>query len=278
MLIFGSIGIFVRNITWSSASVAMIRAVIGTVFLLLLKKQKISLSAFRKYLPVLIISGAALGFNWILLFESYKYTSVAVSTLCYYTAPILVILLSPLVLKEKLTPRKIGCVVVALIGMVFVSGILGSDMRERDTLGIVLGLGAAVLYATVVMLNKKQKDIPSFDRTLLQLGIAAIVLIPYNLSTHSVPSTVPDITTALLLLTVGIVHTGLAYYLYFSSMEHLPGQTMAIISYVDPMVAVMASALILHEPTTWQELLGAVLILGAALISELTFKRKGQKA
>ena len=277
MVIFGSIGIFVRNISLASSAVAMVRAVVGTVFLFavsIAKKKRFSVDSIKKHVPVLLFSGAALGFNWILLFESYKFTSVAVSTLCYYTAPIIVIFLSPLLLKERLTGRKLFCVIPAVLGMVFVSGILTSSMGESDWKGILLGLGAAVLYATVVILNKMQADIPAFDRTVFQLGTAAIVLIPYNFAVSAFPQNLPDHMTLLLLLAVGVIHTGLAYYLYFSSMEHLEGQTMAIISYVDPVIAIAVSVFLLREKTSWQDILGAVLILGAAVLSELPAKRK----
>jgi RarD protein len=280
MVIFGSIGLFVRNIDLSSPSISFVRALVGALFLLLISvfaKQKLSVVFIRKHLLLLLISGAALGFNWIALFEAYKYASVAVATLCYYTAPMMVILLSPVVLKEKLTANKLVCVAVAVLGMMFVSGISGFSGDEIDPKGILLGLVAAVLYASVVMMNKLQKDIPTFDRTVFQLGTAALVLLPYCLFSGSFPSAIPSYTTILLLIALGIVHTGAAYYLYFSSMEHLPGQTMAIISYIDPVVAVMVSVLILRENVTWQEMMGAVLILGAAVVSELPFQRKERK-
>ena len=277
MVIFGSIGLFVRHISVSSSAVALVRAVIGSLFLILmacLGKQKLSFVSLKKHFLLLLISGAALGFNWITLFEAYKYTSVAVATLCYYTAPMLVILLSPLLLKEKLTARKLFCVLLAVLGMIFVSGMVDSGNLNSNPKGIALGIVAAVLYASVVMMNKMQKDIPTFDRTVFQLGTAAILLIPYNCITGAMPETLPSLNTVVLLLVLGILHTGVAYFLYFSSMEHLPGQTMAIISYIDPVIAVVISVLILRENTTWQEMAGAVLILGAALVSELRFGRK----
>jgi RarD protein len=225
----------------------------------------------------LLVSGAALGFNWILLFEAYRYTSVAVATLCYYTAPILVILVAPLVLKERISAKKIVCVSVALLGMFLVSGILDSGSQTGDLRGILFGLGAAILYACVMVLNKLQKEIQSFDRTIFQLGIAALVLLPYNFAVSSFPDALPSLPVTMMLLAVGVLHTGLAYYLYFSSIAQLPGQTVAIISYLDPVIAVAVSVLLLREGTSWQELLGAVLILGAALCSEISIQRKERR-
>ena len=277
MVIFGSIGLFVRNIPISSSAIAMVRAVVGALFLFFVAgfgKQKLSLSSLKNHFLLLLISGAALGFNWIALFEAYKYTSIAVATLCYYTAPMLVILLSPMLLKEKLTPVKLVCVFLALLGMIFVSGIFSIENTASNPKGILLGFTAAVLYSSVVIMNKMQKDIPTFDRTVFQLGTAAIVLISYNCLTGTMPEAMPTMPVVLLLLILGILHTGIAYYLYFSSMEYLPGQTMAIISYIDPVVAVLVSLLILRESTSWQEMAGAALILGAALASELPLRRK----
>lgn len=277
MIIFGSIGIFIRNIPLSSSAIAMFRALIGACFLLaisVIQRNRLSSRTLNKHLPVLLISGAALGFNWILLFESYRYTSVAVSTLCYYTAPILVIFLSPVLLKEHLSRKKLACVIPTVLGMIFVSGVLTASLGDSDWKGILLGLGAAVLYAGVVILNKMQPELPSFDRTFFQLTTAAMVLLPYNLAVCGMPSVIPDSRTLFLMAVVGIIHTGLAYYLYFSALPHLEGHSVAVISYVDPVVAVGVSVFLLHEKTSWQEMLGALLILGASVISELPSRKK----
>ncbi len=280
MAIFGTIGLFVRYLPLPSSLIALCRGIIGTAFLLLVtagKKTHTDRAALKKYLPLLVLSGGALGFNWILLFESYRYTSVAVSTLCYYLAPILVILLSPVVLKETLTLRKGLCVCAALLGMVCLSGVLQSGIPGGDELkGILLGLAAAALYASIVLLNKQLAHIPAMTRTVLQLGLSALVLLPYCLMTVELSGLQFTLPAVGLLLFVGIVHTGLAYALYFAALARLPGQTAAILSYIDPVVAVLASLLILREPMLPSEAVGAVLILGAAFLSEVQLKgRKG---
>lgn len=273
MLIFGSIGIFVRQIPLSSGLIALVRAVVGVLFLLsviALGRKPLSFAAIKKNLAYLCASGIAIGFNWILLFESYRYTSVAVSTLCYYMAPIIVIIASPVLLKERLTVKKIVCVLVALIGMFCISGI-GSETAATGNSyrGILLGLGAAVLYASVMLLNKKLSGIEAFDKTIVQLFIAALTMIPYNAFTWEPIVQPVSSLSVILLLTVGAVHTGFAYYLYFGSMEHLNAQSIAIASYIDPLVAVVASVVLLHEPFSWLSGLGAVLIIGAAALSEI---------
>lgn len=273
MFIFGTIGLFVRWIPLPSSVIALARGSIGMAFLLVVmavKKESFSRISIRKNLLWLLISGALLGFNWILLFESYNYTSVAVSTLCYYMAPILIILISPLALQEKLTLRKLLCVLAALGGMVCISGVLSEGIPSAGELkGILLGLAAAVLYAAIVLCNKHIHDISAYEKTVFQLGVSAVTMLPYCLLTISPETLSFDTGSLLMLLFVGIVHTGVTYYLYFGSMEFIPAQSVAVISYVDPVVAVLASVLILREPMHLTEGIGAVLILGAAAVSEL---------
>lgn len=273
MFIFGTIGLFVRWIPLPSSVIALSRAMIGMLFLSAIvasRKMKISWPAIRKNLIWLVLSGAFLGFNWIFLFEAYRYTSVAISTLCYYMAPIFVVVVSPVILREKLTSRKIFCVAVALFGMVCISGVIDEGLPSvQEAKGIFFGLTAAVLYACIILFNKKIKEISAYDKTIVQLTIAAVLMLPYCLITEDFTSFSFDPRTILLLLLVGILHTGITYFLYFGSMEHISGQSVAIISYIDPVVAVLLSVLVLHEPMLVAEGIGAFLILGSAMISEL---------
>ncbi|MBR6677975.1 MAG: EamA family transporter [Oscillospiraceae bacterium] len=276
MFIFGTIGIFRRGIVLPSSIIAMVRAVVGTLFLLgliLAKRQKIDREAVRKNLWLLILSGILLGFNWILLFEAYQYTSVATATLCYYMAPIFIILASPLLLKEKLTLRKSLCVVVALGGMVLVSGFAETGISGIGEMkGVLFGLAAAVFYASVVLLNKGIRDISAYDKTIMQLGIAAVVLLPYTLLTENWSSLSFDTNTVVMLLIMGIVHTGFAYAMYFGTTRVLSAQTLALFSYIDPIVAVLLSALVLKESMSVLSLVGAVAVLGSTIVSELPEK------
>lgn len=273
MALFGTIGIFVRYIPLPSSIIAFCRGLVGMLFLLLvtlLRKSRISGQAIRKNLLWLILSGAFLGMNWILLFEAYRYTTVATATLCYYLAPIIVILAAPVLLKEKLTVRKIICTIVALIGMVCVSGVLQNGIPTLgEAKGILFGLGAAVLYATIILLNKKIHDISAYDKTIMQLGVSALVLVPYCLLTEDIGALSVEPKVLLLLLFVGIVHTGVTYFLYFGAIEHIHAQSVAIISYLDPVIAVLLSIFVLGEGMNVIGIIGAVLVLGAALMSEL---------
>lgn len=278
MVIFGTIGIFRKYIPLSSGIVAFVRGVLGVAFLLVfikIKKIKMEREAIKKHLKILLISGGFIGLNWVLLFESYNYTSVAVATLCYYMAPIFVMIVSPFLLKERLTAKKAICVAVALIGMVFVSGVLDGGISDvSEFKGVLFGLGAAALYASVVMMNQKLREVPTYDKTIMQLGAAAVVLIPYLLLTEDFSVIVLSPLIVLMLIIVGIVHTGIAYAMYFGSMNDLKAQTVALFSYIDPIVAIILSALFLKEPMTIYSAIGAVLVLGATMISELPEKRK----
>lgn len=280
MFIFGTIGIFVRHIPLPSSMIALVRGFVGAFFVLLfvyLKKSKPNKEAIKKNFVMLALSGAFIGINWILLFESYHYTTVATATLCYYMQPIFVILASPFLLKEKLTVKKVVCVVVALIGMVFVSGVLQTGIPAlSEAKGILYGLGAACFYASVVLMNKKITEINAYDKTIMQLGMGAIVLSPYVMLTQDFGTATTSMTPALwaLLLFVGLVHTGVAYALYFDSMKELKAQTLAIFSYIDPIVAIILSALLLKENMGLYGVIGAVLVLGSTFISEMPEKER----
>lgn len=275
---FGTIGIFVRHIPLPSSVIAVARGVIGSLFLLLYlrrKRQSLSLPDIRRNGRILLLSGACMGINWILLFEAYHYTTVAIATLCYYMAPVFVILASAFLFREKLTPLKGLCLAGALVGMLLVSGVLQNGFAgSADTTGILLGLGAAGLYACVVLLNKYLKNISAMDATIVQLGASAVVLFPYILITENLSAMALSPASAVLLATVGILHTGITYAMYFGSIQNLKAQTVALYSYIDPLVAILLSALLLKEPLGATGIAGAVLILGSTLLSEASEGRR----
>lgn len=276
VFIFGTIGIYVNYIPLASSVIAVARGLSGAAFLLLLallRRKLPDLAAIRKKLPMLLLSGAVLGFNWMLLFQAYKYAGVATATLCYYLAPVFVTLLSPFLFGEKLTAKKLCCAIVALAGMIPISGVLDSGADVSIT-GILFGVGAACLYTCIVILNKRINGVSDSDRTLVQLAAAGIVMLPYVLLTQDLGGITLTTVQLLLLIAVGVVHTGLAYMLYLSSVNALPAQTVAIFSYVDPITAIVLSALLLNEPLGAWSIVGAVLILGATMVSEIEFKKR----
>lgn len=271
MLIFGTIGIFRRYIPLSSAALSFTRGLLGAAFIFAARRG-ISVRLGKKKTILAVLTGALIGINWIFLFEAFNYTTVARATLCYYMQPTIVILLSPVILGEKLTGKKILCAAAAVLGMVLVSGITEEGgAGSADAKGIVFGLLAAVFYSAVIFLNKKNPVDDSYGKTFIQLGSAAAALIPYLIVTGNIimPGRVIDTTAVIMILVVGIVHTGIAYTLYFRSMEHLSSQTVAVLSYIDPVSALILSAIFLGEPMSIRGIAGAVLILGAALIGEL---------
>ncbi len=278
MVIFGTIGIFKKNILLPSSLIAMTRGFTGTLFLLfiiVLTKKKLSMESLKINIFYLFLSGTLIGFNWIFLFEAYNYTSVAVATLCYYMSPVIVIVLSPVLFKEKLTAKKWICVLSAVIGMVFVSGVLNGGLSSvNEAKGVIFGLLSAFLYAMVIILNKKIKDISPYDKTIYQLGTAGIVSLPYTLLTENIGAIEFDITSIVLLAVVGIIHTGFAYYFYFGAISKLEAQTTALFSYIDPVVAIVLSALILSEKIGIFEIIGTLLILGSTIVCDLPVKRQ----
>lgn len=270
MTIFGTIGLFVKFIELPSTVIALSRGALGTLFLLLvlkLLKRRINTASVKSNFKHLVIAGVALGLNWIFLFEAYRLTSVATATLAYYMAPIILILLSPILLHERVPLGKWICVICALFGMSLISGVWeGSENVALD--GITMGLIAACFYASVVINNKFLKGLDPYDSSIVQLAVAAIVLLPYVLFTVDFSVLKPDTTTIGLTLAVGILHTGVAYWLYFSALPKLEAARIAIFSYIDPAIAILLSVFVLMEPMTTAGVIGAVLILGAALASE----------
>lgn len=278
MLIFGTIGVFRRYIPLSSGMLAFIRGVVGSLFLLgfvKIKGIKMGKDIDKKSLILTIISGGFIGINWILLFEAFNYTTVATATLCYYMQPTIVIFLSQLILKEKLVVKKVICAIISIIGMLFVAGVIdaGNAPSIADLRGVFLGLGAAAFYSAVVMLNKMINMENAYTKTIIQLSSAAIILVPYLIATGEFTSWVSseeiNVFVIVMILIVGIIHTGIAYAMYFGSMNNLKAQSIAIMSYIDPVFALILSAAFLHEKISIWGIIGAVLILGSALISEI---------
>ena len=276
MSIFGTLGIFVRNIPVSSGELALYRAVLAVLLIsvfLLITKQKIPFANMKKELPLLLASGVAIGINWILLFEAYKYTTVSVATLSYYFAPVIVTLVCPILFKEKLTKKQFTCFFMSTVGLVLITG-LGEVGGGKDFIGILFGLGAAAFYATVILLNKFIRNVEGIHRTLLQFIAAVVTLVPYVLLTGGVTLGGLNGFGWANLLIVGLIHTGVTYCMYFSSLKELPGQKAAILSYIDPLVAVLISVTILGESMTLWQVIGGMLILGFTLWNEISPKAK----
>ena len=276
MAVFGTLAPFVRNIAVSSGELALYRAILAALLIgafLLLTKQKDGFRSTGKELLLLLFSGVAMGFNWILLFEAYKHTTVSVATLCYYFAPVLVTLACPVLFKEKMGAKQWVCFVMATLGLGLITGI-GSMGEGNHLAGILFGISAAFFYATVVILNKYIKQISGIHRTFLQFVSAFAVLLPYVLLTEGINLSSLNGVGWASLVTVGLLHTGVTYCLYFSALKELPGQTASVLSYIDPLVAVIVSVTLLGETITPVQIIGGALILGFTLLNEIKIKKE----
>ena len=272
MTVFGTIGLVVRNVALPSGFIAMSRGYVGAavIFLFMLFTGRLpNICSIKKNLIPLLLSGAFIGANWILLFESYSYTSVATSTLCYYMAPVFVIIASPFVISERPGGLKLLLSAVAFAGMVLVSEPWGASFGQSGTVGVLLALGAALLYASVTLTNKKMHDISSLDITFVQLFVAAVVITPYTFLAEKITPEMFDPTSVILVILMGLLHTGVAYLCYFASIKELPAAKVAIFGYVDPIVALILSALVLQEKMSVFGIIGAALILAATFTSEI---------
>ncbi len=273
MVVFGTIGIFIEYIDMPSGFIAAARGIIGASVILavmLITGHKTNFKKLSKKLTVLLASGVAIGFNWILLFEAYRHTGIPAATVCYYMAPLLVVGVSPFIFKDKLTLRQIICILIALMGVVSVSGIFQTNASK--IIGILSGLGAAVLYASVMIMNKFMGETDDYERTFIQLAVAGLVVLPYGILTMG--DIEINTKSTVLLVIVGVVHTGIAYLVYFGAIKKLKSRTVAILSYIDPASAIVLSSIVFMQMPKVYEIIGVVLIMGAAILSE-TEKRRG---
>ena len=271
MAIFGTIGLFTRNISVSSGELALYRAILAAalIFLyLILTKQKMDLKSIGKEVPLLLFSGIAMVINWVLLFQAYRYTTISAATLSYYFAPVIVTVVCPFLFHEKMTIKQVVCFIMSTVGLVLIIGFENMGQGGTDLIGILFGLGAAVFYAAVILLNKLIKSVAGIQRTFWQFVAAILILIPYVACTGGSTLENLDGKGWICLLLVGLIHTGITYCMYFSSLKNLKGQEVAILSYIDPLVAVFVSVTILGEKMTFWQFVGGLLILGFTLWNE----------
>ena len=269
VVIYGTIGMFLRYISLPSELVAMFRGIIGSLFIFVYLKathQQIDLKAIISNLFWLVFSGICLGLNWIFFFFLYMHTTVAIASLCNYMAPLIVIVIAPFVMHEKLNKKKLPCVIIAFIGIVMVSGINGSMKTEIK--GVILGILAAVCFVGIVICNRRIRDIAALDKSIVQLAVSALTILPYFLINNHGTVLSFDMKSILIIIMLGVLHTGIAYCFYFSGMASLPVQTIAILGYIEPAVSVLCSAFFLNEKMSATGWIGTFLIFAAAIASE----------
>ena len=271
MAIWGTLGPFTQQISVTSGELALYRACLASGLIaiyLISTKQKIDFQAVKKEILLMLLSGIAMGIIWVLLFQAYRHTTISAATLSYYFAPVIVTLACPILFKEKLTKKQILCFVMSTLGLVLIIGVGSLDSSGTHLIGILYGLGAACLYATVVLMNKFIRNVTGIHRTLMQFFGAIAVLIPYVFVSGGTHLEALDSTGWICLLIVGLVHTGITYCLYFSALKDLSGQEASILSYIDPLVAIFVSFFLLGESMTPSQMLGGALILGFTLWNE----------
>lgn len=273
LLLFGFNGIVASFIDLSSYEIVLLRTFIGSVLLIalfFLTRNKLTFYQYKNDSLFLLLSGIAMGTSWMFLYEAYAQIGVSIASLCYYCGPVIVMALSPLLFREKLTASKLCGFAAVLIGIILVNG---SAFNGNGNLwGIFCGLMSAVMYAAMVICNKKAQRITGMENATLQLFVSFLtvfifVLFKQGLTVHLHTE---DIIPVLIL---GLFNTGIGCYFYFSSIGKLPVQTVAVCGYLEPLSAVLFSVIVLHETMLPIRILGAALIIGGAVSSELV-KRK----
>lgn len=276
MVIFSTIGAVVRGVSFNSGFSAMVRGLVGAGCILvymLLTKKKVDIKGIRKNLLPLLLSGGFIGVNWLLLFESYRYTTIATATVCYNIAPVFVIILTPFVLKARVPLKKWLCVMAAFVGIILVSDLISFGVGEAPIVGVLLSLSAALFYSCVTLINKKITGISSYDITVVQLLSASVVIAPYAFFVEEIRPEMFDSVSIILLLLLSVVHTGIAYVLYFSSVRELSSDTVAVFTYIDPIGAVLISVFAFNESMSPLGTLGAVIIFLAVFLSEFKLRK-----
>lgn len=267
LLIFGTNGVLVSHISLQGSQIVLIRTLLGGLLLtaLVLLRGGFDRSAVKAERCFLLGGGVALALNWIALFTAYRLLNVSLATLIYYAGPMLVLLFSPILFHEKLRGLTVLAVVIVAVGLVCISGSIASS--GMSIMGLLVAAASALFYAALIVFNKRITLTGGMQTAAIELDIAFAVVLVYVLLTAGLPH--PTRADIPWLLTIGLVNTGLAYLLYFTGLQKLPAQSVALISYVDPVSALIFSALFLHESLTPVQLLGAFLILGGAILGEL---------
>ena len=267
MLIFGTNGYLVAHLSLQGSQIVLVRTLVGGLLLtaIVLLRGGFDREAVRAEWRDLLFGGVALGLNWVALFTAYRLLNVSLATLIYYAGPMLVLLFSPLLFRESLTPQKIAAVAIVAAGLFCITGSITS--AGMSLTGLLAAVLSALFYASLIIFNKRIVKTGGMQTAALELDVAFVVVLIYVLLTAGIPR--PLKADIPYLLVLGLVNTGIAYMLYFTGLQKLPGQSVALISYVDPVSALVFSALLLHETMTPLQVLGAVLIIGGALLGEL---------
>ena len=278
LLLFGFNGIVASHIPLDSTHIVLLRSLLGSMSLLaffFLSGHRFSFTGRGQDVLLICLSGAAMGASWMLLYEGYQRIGVATASLLYYCGPVIVMALSPLFFREKLTYVKLIGFSAVCAGIVLINGLSGEAL---NVIGCICGIGGAVFYAVMLILNKKARSVDGMENSLLQMLSATATTVLFLLCREQLSFSVTEGHVWLWILLLGLVNTGFGCWCYFSAIGALPVQTVAVCGYIEPMSAVVFSALLLREHMTLPQLLGAVLIVGGALFAECVRSGKTQRA
>ncbi|MBR3815325.1 MAG: DMT family transporter [Clostridia bacterium] len=269
LLLFGLNGIVASNISLSSYEIVFLRTLIGSVLLVvlfLIGKGKFHIKEHKKDTVFIALSGIAMGTSWMFLYEAYQQIGVSLASLIYYCGPVIVMILSPLIFKEKLTFPKIIGFATVLVGVVLVNGNVSNG--NGNNWGLLCGGMSAVMYCFMVTLNKQSKSITGMENSVIQLFVSFLTVAIFVGIKQGFVIDVPTNDWAWITI-LGILNTGIGCYLYFSPLSKLPVQTVAVCGYLEPLSAVVFATVLLDEKMTVIQIVGAVCIIGGAMIGEL---------
>ena len=270
LLLFGSNGIVADKINLSSYDIVLYRTLIGSIFLLalyFLLGNRLSLkNDSKKELLYVILSGISMGASWIFLYEAYGRIGVGVASLAYYCGPVIVMVLSPLIFKEKLSKSQIFCFIIVLAGVVLTD--INEVSGSGDMYGLFCGLMSAFMHALMVIFTMKAPNIKGIKNSAVQLSVSFFAVLCYTIIFKSI--SVPTQTSQWLwIMLLGVINTGFGCYLYFSSIGALSVPVVSVWGYLEPLSAVLFSVILLNEKLLPMQILGAVLIIGGAAASEM---------
>ena len=269
LLLFGSNGIVASYIVLNSYEIVYLRTLIGSIFLIFvfaLAKQKMQFWKNKSHLLYLLISGVAMGASWIFLFEAFAQIGVSIATLAYYCGPVIVMILSPLLFKEKMTSAKLLGFLAVIIGMVCVNG--QAFAEGKISMGLIFGILSAFMYVIMVVFNKKAISITGLENATCQLMVSFLTVAIFMGFKQGFSVEIVE-GNWIPILILGVVNTGIGCYFYFSSIGHLPVQSVSILGYLEPLSALIFSAAILGETLSPLQIVGAVFILGGAAYGEM---------
>jgi drug/metabolite transporter (DMT)-like permease len=236
------------------------RLAMAAVILLPLGVARRALGRTPQHWPVLLaiaVLGIAVPFFLIAYGERYVTSSFA--ALLIAADPLFIVMLA---LKLDPSERASGWRLLGLlVGFLGVAALvcLSLSRDPLEALGAAMVLGAALCYAVSALLFKRLSGVPPIGATAVTLTAASIVLLPF--AAFNVPSTLPSPPVLGSLIALGLVCTALAYVIYYSLIVEAGATRAALITYVNPAVAVILGVIILGEPVTLGTIVGFVLII-----------------